>query len=280
MAIQLRRDSAADWTSNNPTLAAGQPGFEEDTGKLKIGDGATAWTSLAYIPGSFYTRATSSGAAYIDFYEDTDNGTNRVRFQGPASTADVTVTLPSTAGTVALTSQLVGKQTIWIPASAMIAATTNGPATAQLETTTNKQNYSVLDFDGAGTTSELAHFQIAMPKGWDEGTVTYQVYWSSTATDTDGVVWGLQAGSYSDNEAIDAAWGTGVTVTDACQSAAGEVYVSSESSAVTIAGSPAEGDLCFFRFYREPNNGSDTAVEDARLIGIKLFYTTNALTDD
>lgn len=175
--------------------------------------------------------------------------------------------------------QIVGKQTIWIPASGMIAATTNGPSSAQLEASTNKQNYFVLDFDGAGTTPEYAHFQIAMPKGWDEGTVTYQVFWSSTATDTDGVVWGLQAGSYSDNEAIDAAWGTGVTVTDNCQSAAGEVYVSSESSAVTIAGSPAEGDLCFFRFYRDPSDGSDTAAEDARLIGIKLLYTTNAVND-
>lgn len=173
---------------------------------------------------------------------------------------------------------LAGKQTCWIPASAMIAATTNGPATAQLETTTNKQNYSVLDFDA--TTDESAHFQIAMPKGWDEGTVTYQVFWSSTATDTDGVAWALEAGSYSDNEAIDAAFGTPVVQTDACQSAAGEVYVTAESSAVTIAGTPAEGDLCFFRLFRDVSDAADTATEDARLIGIKLFYTTNALTDD
>jgi hypothetical protein len=49
MALQLKRDSAADWTSNNPTLAAGQPGYETDTGKIKFGDGATAWNSLAYF---------------------------------------------------------------------------------------------------------------------------------------------------------------------------------------------------------------------------------------
>lgn len=47
--IQLRRDVAADWTSNNPTLADGELGYESDTGKLKIGDGATAWTSLPYL---------------------------------------------------------------------------------------------------------------------------------------------------------------------------------------------------------------------------------------
>lgn len=48
--IKLRRDSAADWTSNNPTLAEGEFGLELDTGKLKWGDGATAWASLPYFP--------------------------------------------------------------------------------------------------------------------------------------------------------------------------------------------------------------------------------------
>ena len=47
--IQSRRDTAANWTTNDPTLAAGEIGLETDTGKLKIGDGATAWTALNYI---------------------------------------------------------------------------------------------------------------------------------------------------------------------------------------------------------------------------------------
>jgi hypothetical protein len=47
--IQFLRGTAAAWTSANPTLAAGKPGFETDTGQLKIGDGSTAWNSLGYI---------------------------------------------------------------------------------------------------------------------------------------------------------------------------------------------------------------------------------------
>jgi hypothetical protein len=47
--IQVRRGTAAQWTSTNPTLAAGEFGFETDTNKLKCGNGATAWNSLAYI---------------------------------------------------------------------------------------------------------------------------------------------------------------------------------------------------------------------------------------
>ena len=50
--LQQRRDTAANWTSNNPTLAAGEIGYETDTKKFKIGDGSTAWTSLAYAFGA------------------------------------------------------------------------------------------------------------------------------------------------------------------------------------------------------------------------------------
>ena len=50
--IQLRRDTAANWTSEDPTLASGELGVETVTGKLKIGDGSTAWTALDYFAGN------------------------------------------------------------------------------------------------------------------------------------------------------------------------------------------------------------------------------------
>ena len=46
--IQLRRDTATNWASANPILASGEPAFETDTGKFKIGDGVTAYNSLPY----------------------------------------------------------------------------------------------------------------------------------------------------------------------------------------------------------------------------------------
>jgi hypothetical protein len=46
--IQLRHDTAANWTSTNPVLAVGEAGVETDTKLVKHGDGATAWVSLAY----------------------------------------------------------------------------------------------------------------------------------------------------------------------------------------------------------------------------------------
>lgn len=55
--IKLRRDTAAAWTSANPILAAGEPGLETDTGKIKYGDGATAWQSLDYSGGNAVNRS-------------------------------------------------------------------------------------------------------------------------------------------------------------------------------------------------------------------------------
>jgi hypothetical protein len=46
--IQLRRDTAANWTANNPTLASGEIGVVTDTGAYKVGNGSTAWNSLSY----------------------------------------------------------------------------------------------------------------------------------------------------------------------------------------------------------------------------------------
>jgi hypothetical protein len=50
--IKLRRGTAAQWTSANPTLSAGEMGIETDTGRSKYGNGSTAWTTLTYSVGN------------------------------------------------------------------------------------------------------------------------------------------------------------------------------------------------------------------------------------
>ena len=65
--IQLRRDTASNWTSNNPTLAAGEFGWESDTNKFKIGTGSANWQSLGY--------ASSGDEAGITFVGDDSSGT-------------------------------------------------------------------------------------------------------------------------------------------------------------------------------------------------------------
>lgn len=60
--IQVRRGTAAQWTSTNPTLAAGEIGFETDTLRGKIGNGSTAWTSLSYA----FVPATTTVATWLN----------------------------------------------------------------------------------------------------------------------------------------------------------------------------------------------------------------------
>jgi len=63
--IQLRNDTASNWTSANPTLALGEIGVETNTGSVKVGDGVTAWSSLPYF-GVSSTYVTNAIAALVD----------------------------------------------------------------------------------------------------------------------------------------------------------------------------------------------------------------------
>lgn len=57
--LQLRRGTASSWATTNPILAVGEPGFESDTGKFKLGDGATVWVSLLYVTSEVATAITN-----------------------------------------------------------------------------------------------------------------------------------------------------------------------------------------------------------------------------
>lgn len=60
-SIRLRRGTSSQWSSLNPILALGEPGSETDTGRMKIGDGVTAWTSLPYTNGNQLLDQLPSG---------------------------------------------------------------------------------------------------------------------------------------------------------------------------------------------------------------------------
>lgn len=170
-----------------------------------------------------------------------------------------------------------GKQSVWIPAGAMAARTTNGAAAGTSETTTNKVMLKTLDFDTA--TQEFAQFQIRMPKSWNVSTVTFTPVWSHASTTTNfGVVWALQGLALSDNEAADTAFGTEQTSTDT-GGTTDKIYIGPESSAITIGSTPAAQDYVVFQVKRNPSDGSDTMAIDARLHGVLLNFTTNAATD-
>ena len=118
-----------------------------------------------------------------------------------------------------------------------------------------------------------------MPKSWNLGTVTFQAFWSPSNTDTGNALIGLQGVGVANDDTSDIAFGTAIDVTDAGGGAAEDVLVSPVSGAVTIAGTPADDDFTYFQVYRNAAAGGDTFTGDVRLLGIKLFYTTDAAND-
>lgn len=172
----------------------------------------------------------------------------------------------------------VGKLLIPVMAGGMSPSATGGcAALATIASASNQPDIQTLDFDA--TTEEYAQFAIPMPESWNEGTLTFAPIWSHASTTTNfGVVWSLQAVAVSNDDAIAVAFGTAVTSTDT-GGTTNDLYVGPESSAMTVAGTPATADTVFFRIFRTPANGSDTMAIDARLHGIRLYYTSNAATD-
>jgi hypothetical protein len=168
---------------------------------------------------------------------------------------------------------LVGRQQIYIPASQMIARTTNGAASGTAETATNRVMIRTLDFDAA--TNEFAQFQFRAPKRWNLGTMTAVFVWSHAATTVNfAAIWGIQGLATGDDDAMDAAFGTGVEVTDT-GGTTNDIYITSETAAFTISGTPQVGDVLTFQVYRNAASGSDTLAIDARLHGVHLFWTSN-----
>ena len=169
-----------------------------------------------------------------------------------------------------------GKESIWVPANSMYPNTTNGCAVLAQTELGNGPELKTLDFDK--DSDEFAQFAVAFPKSWNESTITYQAFFTANSTNTGDVVWTLAGTALADNGSLNTAFGTAVATTGKAHSGtANDLDVSAESGAVTIAGSPSTDEYVFFEIKRDVSEDSLTA--DAKLLGVKLFFTTDAATD-
>ena len=191
-----------------------------------------------------------------------------------ASNGVVNFTQQPTVSSAAV--KVAGKETIWIPAAAMYPETTNGCASLAQVELSNGPELKCLDFDK--TSDEHAQFTIAFPKSWNEGTITFQAFFTATSTDTGTSAFGLAGLSLSDSGDLNTSFGTTVVATAKAHSGtSNDLDITAESGDVTIAGSPAAGDLCIFQVLRDVS--ADDLDADSRLLGIKLFFTTDAAND-
>ena len=244
--------------------------IQKGTGETKIGTGAADAT------------LTSSGA--YNLVLDTNSGTNSGTITITDGANGNIVIAPNGTGvaqavdggdnTAAI--KIAGKETIWVPASAMYPNTTSGCADVAQVELSNGPEIKTLDFDK--DSDEFAQFAVAFPKSWNEGTVTFQAYFTADSTNTGTVSWALNGVAIADNDSINTAFGTAVAPTAKAHSGtANDLDVTAESGAVTIAGSPSTDEEVFFQIQRDVSEDSLTA--DAKLLGIKLFFTTDAAND-
>jgi hypothetical protein len=105
--MQLRADTAANWTSINPTLLSAEIGLERDTNKIKIGNGSTTWNSLGYFPfvvsGGVVTGNLEIGTTGTLTFEGSSADGFETTLAVVNPTADRTITLPNVTGTVITT---------------------------------------------------------------------------------------------------------------------------------------------------------------------------------
>lgn len=152
----------------------------------------------------------------------------------------------------------------------LLKPTTTGGCAASTtnEASTNDIDYDTLDFDASSDESAFANFQ--MPESWDAGAIQFRAIWTNAgggAAET--VDWALEGRSFADGDAIDQANGTAVTVTDTWI-AQGGVHISGWSGDVTLAGTPAAGELVHLEIFRDTSE--DNLTGDARLIAVQVRY--------
>ena len=264
-------------TGGDPTLSATGDDSNIDIAIKPKGTGET-------VVGTGAANATITSSGAHDLILDTNSGTNSGTITiTDAANGDITIAPNGTGVAKAVDAgdntgaiKIAGKETIWVPAVAMYPNTTSGCADLAQVELSNGPEIKTLDFDK--DSDEFAQFAVAFPKSWNESTITFQAFFTADSTNTGTVSWGLSGVAIADNDSVNTAFGTQVAPTAKAHSGtANDLDVTAESGAVTIAGSPSTDEQVFFQISRDVSEDSLTA--DAKLLGIKLFFTTDAAND-
>ena len=188
----------------------------------------------------------------------------------------VKFTSNGTAWTAQAASLSTGKRSFPYPAAAWKETFTSGcAAIARKVTATNAVNYDSLDFDGAS--AEFAYLITALPKSYKVGTLQFRVRWGTavgSGTVAQTCIWGLAGRCYRDDDALDQAYGTLATVSDALL-APGDLQDTAWTS-ITPANDIADS-LLALRLTRDA--ATDTLAVDGLMVHVDLRYELSASDD-
>lgn len=160
----------------------------------------------------------------------------------------------------------IGKQSLFIASPSM----GDGVVTATFNTTTNTYQFD-------GTTAQDIYCNLALPKSWDAGTITFKAIFTQIDAGTGTIRFTLQGATMSSGDTLVTNNSTGTAQGSATAvGATGTVFYSAESAAITMAGTPTKEDLIHFVVKRDV---ADTYTGIASLIGIIVYYNTDAAND-
>ena len=166
-----------------------------------------------------------------------------------------------------------------LPAAAFTPSETNGcvDATSVELGATDKKTIYPLEFEVAA--DSYAEAVVTFPDTWDGGTIKFKFKgFSETAEDAgDVITFGMQGVAVGDDEDVDTAYGTAqvAVATIGATPSTSKLVVSAASPAITIAGSPADGDSVLLRIYRDVATGGTDGSYDFYLTEVLIQYTVN-----
>jgi hypothetical protein len=251
----------ATFSSGSTTVLTVTTSSVQTTGQLKL-NSYTTTTSYTGTPVGFL-GFDSSGNILTTTGSAAGGGGGGAGTSGTSGTA-------GTAGTSGANGASVTGQIILTAGGGWPSITTGAQSPTLTATATNAVNFYSINFADASQT--FANWAMPMPSDYNGGTITAVFYWMSNNASTNSVVWGFQGRAYADSDAIDQAFGTAQTVTDA-NNATRDVNISAATAAITLGGTPAASNFVQFRCYRDGAAGGDTLAATAELLAIRITYT-------
>ena len=264
--IQLRRDTASNWTSNNPTLAEGEFAVETDTDKYKIGDGSTAWTSLGYSSLPANSITTAGGVTITGTMTHGADGTGAdVRFNSGTAgdymlwdASEEQLVITGTSGAVAL-NVADGNATFADDVTITGNLTVNG-ATTTVSTTNTVVADSLFELNN-GASSNANDCGIVIERGstgdnaiiaWDEsadkftmGTTTATGASTGDLTITAGTVVANVEGAVTGNASTATALATARTIGGVSFDGTANIAVTLAATATALANARTIGGVSF-----------------------------------
>jgi hypothetical protein len=166
-----------------------------------------------------------------------------------------------------------GYDTAYIGGGAMSPSLTSGAMPSGVEDTSSALSRSVMLY-GADADSS-AEMSFPMPDNWDTAKpVKARLFWTAASGSAgDDIGFTLAGRAFANDSALDQALGTAVDLSDQLI-AAGDMHVSAASAALTIAGSPAAGQMLRLKLTRDVSAGASPLAGDVQVLGLQIQYGT------